>query len=154
METQSHKITIEPLTSETLDWFVDVAAVRMLTDEVKDTRLINRNTLQKLASLGMESGTAFVAKSGDKCVGAIGGLVVPNLFNPELVSLNEVFWYVLPEFRKTRAGYLLLKAFDNKGKEVADFTNMCLLFDSPVSIESLEKRGYMLKEFSFSKDNT
>jgi hypothetical protein len=153
METRSHKIVIEPLNKNTIDWFVNVAAVRMLEDEVKDSRLINHESLTKLAKLGMKDSTAFIAKCDDECVGAIGGLLLPNLFNPDLKSLTEIFWYVLPEFRRTRAGYLLLKAFDAKGKEVADFINMCLLFDSPVSIESLEKRGYILKEFSFSKDN-
>lgn len=150
---QSRKITVEKLSPQTFDWFVNTAAVKMLSDEVKDTRLINISQIEYLAKLGMEAETAFVAKQGEECIGAIGGILQPNIFNPDLKSLTEIFWYVLPSYRKTRAGYLLFKAFDEVGHRKANYTNMCLLFDSEVSIEGMEKRGYVLKEFAFSKEN-
>jgi len=78
---------------------------------------------------------------------------LPNVFNPSLTSLSEVFWYVLPEYRNTRSGLLLLNAFDKCGQEQADETNMCLLIGSPVATKSLEKRGFEMKEIAFRKGN-
>lgn len=151
METQSLKVTVEPLSDESLDWFVNVAAVDMLRYEVKRPELINLTQLYILARKGKDDATAFVTKIGDTYTGAIGAILTPNLFNPELSILTEVFWYVIPEFRNTRSGLLLLRSLEQCGKEKADETSMCLLVDSPISIESLEKRGFEMKEIAFRK---
>ena len=151
MEMQSHKVTIEVLSDDSIDWFVNTAAVDMLRYEVKRPELINIDQLYALARKGKDDSTAFVTKIGNKYTGAIGAILTPNLFNPDLSTLAEVFWYVLPEFRNTRSGLLLLKALEQCGKEKADETSMCLLVDSPISIESLEKRGFEMKEIAFRK---
>lgn len=151
METQSHKVEIEVLSDESLDWFVNVAAVDMLRNEVERPELINIAQLTHLATLGKNDGTAFVSKIDNKYTGAIGGLLLPNIFNPDLKALSEVFWYVLPEYRNTRSGLLLLDAFDKCGQEKADETSMCLLMGSPIATKSLEKRGFEMKEIAFRK---
>lgn len=153
METPLHNTTIEVLTEEHLEWFVEIAAVNMLEDEVKRPELVNLEALYHLARQGMETETAFIAKIGNIPVGAIGGLLLPNIFNPTLTSLVEVFWYVLPEYRNSRAGLLLLNAFTKAGEDKADDATLCLLSDSPIHIKTLEKRGYVLSEFAFRKDN-
>lgn len=123
----------------------------MLTHELKRPELINYKQLYTLAYAGLNGGTAFIAKQGDNPVGALGAILLPNLFNPEIKNLAEVFWYVLPEYRKTRAGYLLLKAVDDKAKEIADETTLSLLPTSDVAISTLKKRGYNLEEYGFRK---
>ncbi len=153
METQLHKVTVEALSDESIDWFVNIAAVDMLRYEVKRPELINLTQLRYLATIGKDQGTAFVSKIGNVYTGAIGGLLLPNVFNPSLTSLSEVFWYVLPEHRNTRSGLLLLNAFDKCGQEQADETSMCLLIGSPVATKSLEKRGFEMKEIAFRKGN-
>lgn len=153
MGTQLHKITVETLTEADIEWFVETAAVNMLRDELKREELINLEGLYNLAYTGLDAGTAFVAKSGDVCVGAIGGLHLPNIFNPNLSSLAEVFWYVLPEYRQTRAGILLLNTFVEKGAEIADDTTLSLLGSSEIKVATLEKRGFLLGEFCFRKVN-
>ena len=151
METHLHKVEVEPLSDSSLDWFVNIAAVQMLTHEVKRTELIHMGQLHRLAVMGKESGTAFISKIGNKYTGAIGGLLLPNVFNPDIKTLTEIFWYVLPEYRNTRSGLMLLNTFNKCGMECADEINMCLLMDSPVSTKSLEKRGFEMKEVSFRK---
>lgn len=153
METQLHKITVEALKEEDMVWFVETAAVNMLRYELKREELVNLDGLYDLAYLAMDTGTAFVAKSDGVCVGAIGGLLIPNLFNPKLTCLAEVFWYVLPEYRQSRAGLLLLKAFSDKGEASADETSLSLLGSSQLKVATLEKRGFMLSEFAFRKVN-
>jgi hypothetical protein len=76
------------------------------------------------------------------------------LFNPDIKTLAEIFWYVSPEHRQTRAGALLLLAFNKKAEEVADEATLSLLSSSEIKIESLEKRGFLLSEFAFRKEVT
>lgn len=145
------KITVEVLQVEDFEWFTEVAAVRMLEDELKRPELVNMDNIRELATRGMFDGTAFVAKQGSMCVGAIGGLLVPNIFNSKLKTLAEVFWYVLPDYRNSRAGLLLLKAFEEKADEIADESTLCLLPSSTVNMGTLEKRGFYLSEFAFRR---
>ncbi len=151
METLLHNITVDVLTKEDLDWYVNVASVRMLSEEVGRPELVHRETLQELAELMMETKTTFVAKRGGVPLGMVGGLLIPNLFNPNITSLCEMVWYVLPEYRNTRAALLLIDAFTECGEKLADETTFTLLHDSPVKIRTLEKRGYHLSEFAFRK---
>lgn len=152
METGSHKLIVEQLTEKDLQWFVEVAAVNMLTDEVKRPELVNIPNLYALANKGLSDGTAFVVKKGEVCVGALGSILLPNLFNPQYQTLAEVFWYVLPEYRNTRAGVLLLNAFSDKAEEVSDEATLSLLGSSEINIRTLERRGFMLGEFAFRKE--
>lgn len=151
MEMASPKFTVEPLDVQDLYWFVTVAAYNMLKDELKRPELFNRDHIFMLAAKAMENGTAFVAKVDGEPVGALGGILVPNLFNPEVVTLTEIFWYVLPEYRSTRAGALLLFAFDKLGDELGVERTLSLLPSSEINVQSLEKRGYLLEEFGFRK---
>lgn len=139
------------LTLDDYVWGVEVAATRMILEEVKRPELLNKERLYFLVDKMIEDGTAIIAKDGNKPVGVIASLLVPNTFNPELKTLAEVIWYVLPEYRNTRAGALLLKAHSERAAEVADETTLSLLPTSLVKFDSLEKRGYHLEEFNFRK---
>lgn len=152
METQLHKFSIETLSEDTLQWFVEVAAVNMLTYEVKRPELIDLNALYALAIRGMEGSTAFVVKKGYEPVGALGSLLLPNIYNPKIITLVEMVWYVLPEYRNTRAGAMLFSEFDKLAGQIADEAVLSLLGDSPINIKTLEKRKFFLGEFAFRKD--
>lgn len=149
MEMQTSKITVGVVQEQDLQWVIDVAAVRMLTEELKRPELVNMNNIQMLARKGLEDQTLFIAKQGDICVGTLGGLLVPNMFNSDLLTLAEVFWYVLPEYRNTRAGFLLLKTFEEKADESSYDSSLSLLPSSTISMEALAKRGFNLAEFAF-----
>lgn len=151
METALHKYQLSPLSEDSLDWFVDVAAVNMLTDELQRPELVNKEAITKLAKRGLEDKTAFVVAENGVYCGAIGGLITQNLFNPEYITLAEVFWYVTPESRKGRAGYLLLKAFEQRAIEVADELTLSILPHSEINIDALERRGFRFEELGFRK---
>lgn len=122
----------------------------MILDELKRPELINPKQLYTIAAKAIEDQTAFVVRSGDKCVGAVGGMIVPNILNPNITTLAEMMWYVLPEYRNTRAGALLFYAFDERGS-YADEITFSLLPSSAINVNTLEKRGYMLSEYGFRK---
>lgn len=146
-----HNYEVVELSISDLEWFVETAAVQMLTEELQRPELVNIENLYKLADIGMNSRTAFIVKKDDVNIGALGAIVVPNLYNPDFKTLAELFWYVLPEYRKTRAGLLLLNAFDARAKEIADDATMSLLPSSDVASKSLERKGFKLSEFGFRK---
>jgi hypothetical protein len=151
MVTQLRKFEVVPLTEEHLDWFVNVAATRMLLDELNRPELLNPSTLRQLAIKGMDEGTAFVVTCLGAPVGALGGLLLPNLYNPSIKTLAELFWYVLPEYRNTRAGAMLFAAFDDKGEKCATESTLSILPNSAVNISTLNKRGFRLEELGLRK---
>lgn len=144
-----HNITVEHLKSEDFKWFVETACVRMLTEEVGRPELVNLPQLEVIVSTAMKSGTVFIAKHDGLRVGGVGGILVPNPFNPNITTLAELMWYVIPEYRKTRAGSLLLNKYMKRAEEVADEATFSLLNTSEVNTKTLEKRGFTLSEYAF-----
>jgi RimJ/RimL family protein N-acetyltransferase len=82
-------------------------------------------------------------------IGFIGGIVTPHLFNPNIRVLGELFWWVQPEYRGTRAGLMLLNEFTAWGKANVDWLTIALEDHSPVSDRSILKRGFKPKEKSY-----
>lgn len=144
--------TVQPVGMDDLLWFIETAAVRMLQEELKRPELINMDQLYVLASMGMASGTAWVAKKDGRNIGALGAILTTNPYNPDIKSLAEMFWWVDPDYRDGRAGFLLMDAYDKKASEIADEATMCLLTTSPVNSASLAKRGWKLGEYAFRKE--
>ena len=53
-------------------------------------------------------------------VGLIMGIVMPTIWCDKTLVLNELAWYVKPEFRNTTTGYRLLKAYVEYGKQLKE----------------------------------
>lgn len=153
METQLPKWVVEKLSDEDMEWFVETAAVRMLVDEVRKPEYVNIPNLYVLASTSAITETAFVVKKDGIPVGAIGGILSPTLFNPDLTVLTEVFWYVLPEYRSSRAGLLLFNVYTERAEEVADEASFSLLTTSTIKKETLERKGFQFCEYAFRKEH-
>jgi hypothetical protein len=153
METQLSNYKIDLLTPDLVDWFINVACVGMLVNEVKRPELVNLPHLATLTKMVMDQGTAFVVHKDGIYMGAIAGIVAPSIYNPTIKVCNELFWYVLPEFRNTRTGLLLLNALIKRGEELADETLFSLLAGSTVNDKSLERKGFSFSESGFIRYN-
>lgn len=94
----------------------------------------------------------MVAVQDETRVGFIAGLSTDHLFNPSMKTLSELFWWVTPEYRSSRAGAMLLQAFMDIGKNF-DWVLMTLEDKSPVKPESLIKRGFKHKETIYLMEN-
>lgn len=82
-------------------------------------------------------------------VGFIAGHVGEHPFGGFKV-LTELFWWVEPPSRGTRAGAMLLDKYIEIGRQLcADWILMTLEHDSPVSDRMLLKRGFRPKERSY-----
>lgn len=137
---------------EDFPWCAEVAAVKMLREEVKRPELINTRILYLIVKKMYEDKTGLVAFDGDTRVGCLGGYLSPNLFNPELATLSELIWWVHPDYRKTRVGAMLLAEYDKMAKNTEAYDGtFSLLPHSPINFKSLEKRGYAVAEQAFRK---
>ena len=85
----------------------------------------------------------------DKLVGFIAGTLSRHLLNPEIIVLNETFFWVRPEYRKSKAAKHLLESFIKYGKINADWVLFGVIDKATMSVRSLEKRGFKLKEQSY-----
>jgi Acetyltransferase (GNAT) family len=142
----------ETLSQSTLKWFVETAGVNMLKHELKRPELEDLDSLYALGEKMLYSGTGWVVKLNDEPVGGLGALLVPNIYNPRFTTLAELFWYVLPEYRNSRAGLYLLDAFNTFAADNADDATLSLLPSSEV--RSLEKRGFEFCERAYKKEYT
>ena len=142
------------LTPEHFKWAVHVAGKNMIMHEVKRPELYHRESLEALANRMMMDGTGILAFYNGRPVGAIGGVLVPHIYNPNITVLTELMWYVLPEFRTGRAGLMLIKEFKNLAEERADEATLSILPSSDVKPETLSRLGFTFgeKAFHFIKD--
>jgi hypothetical protein len=98
----------------------------------------------------IDNHVVFVSSKEDgELTGFIAGLLTPHYFNPELITLTELFWWVKEEHRNTRAGATLYKAFLDAGKEMANWIVFSLKTGSPVKEEFFYKQNYKMTDRSF-----
>jgi GNAT superfamily N-acetyltransferase len=74
---------------------------------------------QLFHSILVGRGIAFVAEH-DQPFGMIIGYIDQNVWDPEIKVLKELVYWVEPEHRNTTAGYRLLKAYNDKAKELVN----------------------------------
>lgn len=105
-----------------------------------------------LLSLGL--GEIYAVRQDTKTLTAVlGAAFIQDPFSGVL-SAVESFWYVLPEFRKTGAGLVLLDHFESDAKRreckqilMVHFAHM------GAGLQKLyESRGYVLTEQTFRKE--
>lgn len=143
-------ITVRPAIVEDLDWLIEQLKSFSRFFGSKIPLYKSEHFAREAMTKMMTDHMVFVAwKEGIGPVGFIAGFVIPHIFNPTIRVLNETFWWVPEEHRGTRAGYLLLKAFIDFGKEHADWILFTLEDNSPVNEVALLNRGFKLKEKSF-----
>lgn len=100
------------------------------------------------------TGTIFVVDDNDKAVGMAGALLFPFYMNKDVLSCQEIFWWINPENRKGLAGMKLLKAVEKWAKDNGAFTfnMMCLEHLEPEKVEKLLTiKGYNKTERHFMR---
>ena len=97
----------------------------------------------------MQDGVFLIAHKDEVRVGFIAGTIHPHPFNPDNTVLSEVFFWVDPQFRFSRASLMLLEEFKQFGQDCADLISFSLLTNSPVKPSSLTRRGFKAVESSY-----
>ena len=132
-------------------WLVDVAFRNMFYDELNRPEMYCPGQLHSLLDKCLVEGTVFVAEHDNKPIGTLCSIITTNLYNPNITVLAELVWYVLPEYRNSRAGLSLLHSFKEKGREYDEMTMSLLVESSPLTVSAIEKRGFIMKECGFLK---
>lgn len=100
----------------------------------------------------VETQPFFISESKGTPIGFIAGALAPHPYNPSLLVLAELFWWVSPEFRGSLSGARLLAHFIEHGEQNADWIQLTLEAKSPVSEQSLLKQGFQLYERSYLRE--
>lgn len=94
----------------------------------------------------------FIAADVQGRQGFIAGALAAHPYNPEIVVLSELFWWVSPEHRGGSAAARLLHHFIEYGEQNADWIQMTLEAKSPVKEHTLTRQGFALYERSYLKE--
>jgi len=95
-------------------------------------------------------GHISVVEEDGVIVGAMGAVPTPWLWNPDVLLLAEVFWWVREDRRASRIGHMLLTAFEERGKALG--VAEVVMSTMPSTTVSLQKRGYQITEYSMTKE--
>lgn len=100
------------------------------------------------------AGCGFVLIDDDER-GFLAAIIVPNVWNPKILELSELAWWVHPEHRNSTIGGKLWIEFDRHANKLKDegrikFIKTSLTVKSPAV--NFEKRGYKLLEIAYIKD--
>lgn len=96
----------------------------------------------------------YVAEDQERIIGGVGGISAPLYFNDQHRVAQEMFWWVEPEYRKTRAAILLLRAIEKAAADIGCswWTMILLEGDNAERIERFYRRdGYRPSERVFTK---
>ncbi len=97
----------------------------------------------------IETHLFLVAENDGEAAGFVAGLVFPHLFNPEILVLQEIFWWVREQYRGSRAALLLLNAFVEWGREHVDWIFFSMQHNTPATDRALVKRGFKMHEQTY-----
>lgn len=85
-------------------------------------------------------------------VGFIAGMVGPHHFNPDIIQLTELLWWVKAEARNTGVGMKLFDAFMHFGETECHWITFTLEHNSPVNDKFLIKRGFREAEKAYLRE--
>lgn len=137
-------IKVRLATMDDMRWIVSTAAVRMLVEEFHKPHFYNPTHLIALCEAIVPKNTVWIAVDEDVPIGILASTANPNIYNPDRTTLTELFWWVDPEYRHSRAAFLLLKEFKKKALEYDEAT-FSLLDQSKALLPHFQKDGWKIE---------
>jgi hypothetical protein len=111
----------------------------------KEAPEYNEHHIFKILDMISKAGIILVAQENNKIVGVMMGMIAPNLWLPNVKVLNEIVWWVEPEYRHTSAGARLYKEYVKQGEKLierGDITSMSLALLSNSPKMNLTNKGW------------
>jgi hypothetical protein len=78
----------------------------------------NDDYLNSLFVTAINGGGIALIAENEKPIGIMMGLILPNIWSNQTLMMNELLWYVDEEHRHSRAGYLMLKKYQEVCEEL------------------------------------
>lgn len=92
----------------------------------------------------------LIASTDNGPIGFLAGHLMSHPLNPERTVLNAILWWVMPQYRGSRAGYQLLRAFLALGKERADWVTMTVQPQTPIDPSGLTALGFQPTDVTYT----
>jgi RimJ/RimL family protein N-acetyltransferase len=142
-------ITTRFANSSDLDWIFAECVAFSKAYEAKFSLAGNEAYGRSFISNLIENHLLLIGLKDGERAGFIGGLITPHHFNPDIKQLAELFWWVPEKFRGTAVGGKLFLEFVAFGKQHCDCITMTVENHTPITDESLAKRGFKLTEKAY-----
>lgn len=100
-------------------------------------------------------GLVLLLKKDGKTIGMLIAMAVTMMFSDTKIS-SELAWYIEPEHRSSKDGFILLEAYEYWSKKVGCklCQMVCLESLAPEKLSKLyERKGYKRFEMAFVKEN-
>lgn len=111
--------------------------------------------LENLGKVLITEHTVLISETDGKLQGMIAGILVPNFYTPRFKVMQELFWWVVEEYRNSSVAIKLLKQFEQVAHEkMADSIVMVSTEKTPTLPDFYSKLGYVRMEQSFVKEIT
>jgi hypothetical protein len=91
----------------------------------------------------------LICYDGEVKTGFIAGMIQPHHFNPDMLMLSELLWWVKKEHRGGLSGSKLLDDFIAVGKEHCQWITFTIEKGTQISDEPLLKRGFVMTEKAY-----
>ena len=105
------------------------------------------STVMNVSIIG--GGVNLIAEREGEPVGIIMGLIMPNMWVPKAFFLNQVLFYVDPEYRHTRVAHSLFTEYNERADELIEqkrILSHIMTASEPLFEVDFERFGFKLTE--------
>ncbi len=102
----------------------------------------------EVVAMVLTNGAIFCCRSGENLTGILMAFKGPSLYNFEPIA-SKIVWYVDPDFRNTRVGIQLHKAFEDWGKFEGCYA--LVMSNMPNSFSQSTEKFYLKKDYTLSE---
>jgi N-acetylglutamate synthase-like GNAT family acetyltransferase len=143
-------VVIRQVEGRDLPWIVEQVKEFLLF--MGGTIPFNEAYVKSFSNKIASEGCSFVAEKDGQLVGVIAGTIQPHYLNPDVLTMNELMWWVVPEHRYSSAGLRLLKALDQCAEDCGvNLSVMSVAAQSKLTGKTLARMGYVPQELSLIK---
>ncbi len=107
-----------------------------------------------MVGYSLMNGCCFVAvnkEEEEETVGVILGAIGVNSWTADIREMREIAWYVLPEYRKTKAGIKLYGRYVEYSKELIEGGDICASFVATLTGSGEQIENLVLQDFERSE---
>jgi len=143
-------ITLRNLEEKDFNWFYKECEVFASYYSTKKSLLGEKEYVrQVLNNISQNHIFLFAEDSKLGLLGCMAAILTPHLFNPEIITMTIIYWWVAEKNRNSRAAYMLLKEFIRLGKQKADWIIFGINISSPIKDSTIRKLGFIPHEKSY-----
>ena len=143
------EIAIRRSQSIDIDWLLKELAAFSKFIQTRHCLYGEEEYSRKGLQLLIDEHVLLIAEKDFIPIGFVAGYFTPHLFNPKIKIICELFFWVTPNHRRSRAGSLLMDAYIAEGMKKAQSITFSLNRFTRMNERSLLRRGFSHHESTF-----